>query len=129
MKFVILILVGAVSGILGGMGMGGGTLLIPLLTLLLGFNQKGAQVVNLISFSVMAIFVLILHTKNKLVNFKVAIIFVGFSLITTILGAMLANVIKSHYLKIFYGMLLIVIAIYQTVLEFKEVFKNKQKNR
>ena len=42
--WLYLILSGVVSGILGGMGMGGGTLLIPILTIFLNFAQKNAIV-------------------------------------------------------------------------------------
>ena len=54
---ILEILAGAIGGIIGGMGMGGGTLLIPLLTIFLGISQKLAQAYNLISFLIMAIFV------------------------------------------------------------------------
>ncbi len=120
--YILLSIAGIFSGVLGGMGMGGGTLLIPLLTLFFGFNQRLAQGINLISFSVMAIFVLIIHIKNKLVDVKVAIGFFLLALVTTILGAVLANIIKAHYLRILYGSLLIIIAIFEAVMEIKRVF-------
>ena len=122
-----LVLTGIVSGILGGMGMGGGTLLIPLLTFLFGFNQKMVQGINLISFSIMAIFVLIVHIKNKLVNLKAAIMFVSFAVISSFCGALLANVIYSKTLKIGYGVLLILIALYQAVIEILTSYKRKVK--
>ena len=43
MNLIWLVLAGIVSGIVGGMGMGGGTLLIPILTIFLSFPQKNAQ--------------------------------------------------------------------------------------
>ena len=69
MNFIFYIVAGAVSGIIAGMGMGGGTVLIPLLTMLTSLSQHKAQGVNLISFIPMAIVVLIIHVKNKLINF------------------------------------------------------------
>ena len=125
MFYVFLILTGVLAGILGGMGMGGGTLLIPLLTFIFNFNQKVVQGINLISFSIMAIFILILHVKNKLVDIKVALIFAGLAIVTTVLGALLASVIQNRYLKICYGALLIGIAIYQSVQELLLLRKNK----
>ena len=50
MNWVYLILSGIISGIIGGMGMGGGTLLIPILSICLGFEQKQAQGINLLVF-------------------------------------------------------------------------------
>ncbi len=49
MQIFLLILFGFLSGIIGGMGMGGGTLLTPLLSFL-DLEQKTIQAINLISF-------------------------------------------------------------------------------
>lgn len=117
---------GMVAGTLGGMGMGGGTLLIPLLTILLGFNQKIAQAINLISFSIMAMIVIIFHIKNKLIDVKIALIFASFSLATSILGALLASVVDSSALRVAYGILLIGIAIYEAICQVRTSFGNKK---
>ena len=58
------ILAGFISGIFGGLGMGGGTTLIPILTIFLGMDQKLAQGINLLSFLVMAIFSIYIHYRN-----------------------------------------------------------------
>lgn len=122
MYYVILVLCGIVSGVLGGMGMGGGTLLIPLLTIVLGFNQKIAQGVNLIAFSIMACIVLFIHIKNKLINFKVVLQFGVTAIAFSCLGAFLANLINVRYLKICFGALLIAVSIYETVVQIKKQF-------
>ena len=44
------VLIGIVSGIVSGTGMGGGTILIFLLTFMLGIEQHVAQATNLIFF-------------------------------------------------------------------------------
>ena len=62
---ILYALTGFLAGILGGMGMGGGTLLIPILTIFLGFKQKNAQAINLLVFIPMSLFALIIHIKNK----------------------------------------------------------------
>ena len=64
------IVIGVVGGIVGGMGMGGGTLTIPLLTLFLNYKQLQAQGVNLVAFLPMSVVALFIHFKNKLVEFK-----------------------------------------------------------
>lgn len=46
---ILLIVFGFLGGILGGMGMGGGTLLIPLLSFL-DIPQRTIQAINLIGF-------------------------------------------------------------------------------
>ena len=39
LEWIWLVLAGVVSGVIAGMGMGGGTLLIPILTIFLSFAQ------------------------------------------------------------------------------------------
>lgn len=68
MKYVYYVFAGLVSGVVGGMGMGGGTLLIPLLTLFGKIPQHAAQAINLISFIPMAAVTVALHAKNKLLE-------------------------------------------------------------
>ena len=68
MRFIVYLIAGVAGGVLGGMGMGGGTVLIPLLTVFLSVEQKTAQLINLIAFIPMAVVALILHFKNKLVS-------------------------------------------------------------
>ena len=64
-SFYLFFLCGVLGGVLGGMGMGGGTALIPLLTLLLGVPQAAAQGVNLLSFFPMAALALTVHAKKR----------------------------------------------------------------
>ena len=56
------------SGIAGGMGIGGGVLLIPVLTVFLHYPQKQAQMINLIYFIPTAAVALYGHIKNDLVE-------------------------------------------------------------
>ena len=46
MSFILYLLAGFFSGMLGGMGMGGGTVLIPALTILFRVEQHIAQATN-----------------------------------------------------------------------------------
>jgi uncharacterized membrane protein YfcA len=50
MEIILYLITGFVAGIISGMGIGGGVVLIPVLTLFLGFEQKIAQGVNLMYF-------------------------------------------------------------------------------
>ena len=68
MSFLIFLLCGVCGGVLGGMGMGGGTALIPLLTIFCGVEQSVAQGVNLISFLPMSALALTVHAKNGLLR-------------------------------------------------------------
>ena len=57
--------IGIVAGIVSGTGMGGGTILIFLLTFMLGIEQHIAQATNLIFFIPTAIVAIIVNLKNK----------------------------------------------------------------
>ena len=59
------IVIGIVSGMISGMGIGGGTILIPALLFLQDMNQQQAQGINLIYFIPTAVIALITHIKNK----------------------------------------------------------------
>ena len=67
MKSLTLVLAGIVGGLLGGMGLGGGTLLMPILTLKFGIAPKLASWLNLISFLPAAALAVIVHAKNGLI--------------------------------------------------------------
>ena len=105
--------------------MGGGTVLIPLLTIFLNFSQKTAQAINLFSFLFMAIFALLIHFKNGLVEFKKAIPVILISLPFSFAGSYLATYIDEKILKICFGIFLLVISLIEIAKLFK---KNKINN-
>ena len=63
---------GFFSGIISGMGIGGGTILIPALLFLTDINQHQAQGVNLIYFIPTAVTALIAHQKAGNISWKTA---------------------------------------------------------
>ncbi len=115
------ILFGLISGVFGGLGMGGGTILIPLLTIFLGMDQKLCQGINLISFLVMALFSLIIHYKHGFIETK-GIIFIEMGgIVFSIIGALLASISPTLLLRKAFGIFLCVLAIIQSI----SIFKNK----
>lgn len=120
MQWIFFILCGLAGGILGGMGMGGGTVLIPLLTILLSVNQKLSQGYNLISFLIMSVIAIIIHFKNGLVEKKVILPVVLPAIIFSIFGSLLANFIGSRALKTLFGIFLITLSIFEIVKVFKD---------
>ena len=113
MQVVLLLIFGLIGGILGGMGMGGGTLLIPLLTIGLNLTQQSSQAINLLAFLPMSIVALVIHFKNKLVHTKIAIPIAISGVASSILGSFLANKTSSFTLKIWFGIFLIIVGILQ----------------
>jgi len=70
---MFLTILGFFAGIIGGMGMGGGTILIPALILFAHIDPKIAQSVNLLSSIPMTIFALIIHIRSKNVVFSLVL--------------------------------------------------------
>ena len=116
------IVVGILGGIVAGMGMGGGTLTIPLLTIFLHFKQLRAQGVNLIAFLPMSVVALSIHIKNKLVRFKQTWLLALVGSVFSCVGAILANNLSNIVLKKMFAIFLICLGIYEIV----EMKKNKK---
>ena len=127
---VLLIIFGIVGGILGGMGMGGGTLLIPLLTIGANMVQQEAQAINLIAFLPMSLIALVIHSRNSLVKYKIGVPIAISGTITSIFSSILASQVKSQNLSIWFGIFLIIIGIFQiySLWLFKKPSKNMYKS-
>ncbi len=124
MSVVWYIVAGAVSGVIAGMGMGGGTLLIPILTIFLDVEQRLAQGINLIAFVPMSLVALIIHCKNKLVDFKIGIPIMLSGIVASIGGSLLAMKLSNGVLQKLFGGFLLLIGIWQIVTIF---FPKKEK--
>lgn len=64
MDWLIPFLAAAVTGALSSWGVGGGTLLLLVMTLFLGVDQRTAQGINLLFFLPTAVSALVCHWKN-----------------------------------------------------------------
>lgn len=122
------IFIGFIAGIISGLGMGGGTILILLLTLFAGIEQHIAQATNVIFFIPTAIAAIYIFIKNKKINFKIGLPICLFGIIGAGIGAILASKMEVNLLRKFFGSFLIVIAIYQTYSLYKEYIKEKNRN-
>ncbi len=120
MLIVWYILAGVAGGVLGGMGMGGGTALIPLLSIFFCVSQHTVQAVNLISFIPMAVVALIIHMKNKMVVFKRVLYIIIPGIATCVLGCYLARMMSSELLKRFFGGFLVLLSIFQSIMELRK---------
>jgi hypothetical protein len=115
MKFFWTLISGFASGIFAGMGMGGGTFLIPLLTLCLNIDNKVAQATNLIVFLPMAVVVIFIYAKKHLIDFKVFWLISLPATIFSALGAIFALNLPEKILRIVFGVFLIVVALLQII--------------
>lgn len=117
-----LIVIGLASGVISGMGIGGGTILIPALSILFDYEQKMAQNINLIYFIPTAIIALITHVKNGRVEKKVTWKIIIFGVIGAIIGSMIAINMDSGLLRKLFGWFLLLMGI-------SEVWKGKNSNK
>lgn len=106
-------LIGIVSGIISGMGIGGGAVLIPALIFISGVTQQTAQGINLLYFLPTAAVSLIVHIKNKNVEIKTAFIVGVSGIFGAIGGSLLAGKLGDEILRKCFGVFLLFIGIYE----------------
>lgn len=111
MSFILFLAAGFLSGVLGGMGMGGGTILIPALTVILGVEQHVAQATNLIAFLPMAAFTLKVHSDNGLLKTDGVWWLVIPALLISVLTGFLAVLLPAEVLKKLFGGFLVILSI------------------
>lgn len=108
-----LILVGFLSGIISGMGIGGGTILIPSLVFFAGLSQIQAQGINLIVFIPISTVAIITHMKEGNIETKyIRPIIIG-GIISAVIGSMIAVRIDEEGLRTFFGIFLLIIGLYE----------------
>ena len=112
-------LVGFCAGIISGMGIGGGTILIPALLFLTKIDQQQAQGVNLIYFIPTAITALITHRKKGNLDWKTAKPLAVMGLAGAGAGAFLAVSLESELLRKIFGGFLFLMGL-------SEIFKKKK---
>ncbi|MFR4986467.1 MAG: TSUP family transporter [Lachnospirales bacterium] len=106
-----LFLVGLISGIISGMGIGGGVILIPALTLIFGFEQKIAQNINLLYFIPTAIIAIFVHSKNKTIEKQGLFKIIIFGIIGAIFGSIIAINLNGEILRKIFGWFLLIMGI------------------
>ncbi len=111
MQFIYFILAGLLGGILAGMGMGGGTLTLPILVLVMNVAQLTAQFANLIAFLPSGTAALFVHVKNGLVRKENLIYMFVPSIIACVGCSFFATEANGDLLKKLFGGFLVLVAI------------------
>lgn len=112
---IILVLTGFIAGIISGMGIGGGTILIPALTLFMDMEQKTAQAVNLFYFIPTAVIAIITHIKHKRIEKKFLKPLVFMGLIGAAAGAVTMNFISPSTLSWAFGIFLLILGVLEII--------------
>ena len=122
------VIFGIIAGIITSLGMGGGAILILLLTLFMNIDQHISQATNLIFFIPTAITSIIINMKNKQIDFKVSKDIIIFGIIGTVIGSYIAVRLPSQNLKKFFGIFFLLIAIFQIYEIYTLYIKKKKTN-
>ena len=96
-------IVGFFSGILSGMGVGGGMLLIPALRIFFDISQKNAQFINLLYFVPVALCALIIHIRRGRVDMKRGIFMALGGILGAFPGTFAAQKISVEILRKLFG--------------------------
>jgi uncharacterized membrane protein YfcA len=111
MQFYLLLLLGFLGGIPAGMGMGGGTVTIPLLIFVCKIDQRVAACANLFSFLPMSALVLRKHAQNKLLKTRGIWWMICPALLVTAVSSWMVGALNPALLKKAFGMFLIALAL------------------
>ena len=123
---------GSISGIVSGLGMGGGTVLIVILSIFFGIDQHKAQATNIVFFVPTSIVATIMNIKNKTVSWNIAKIIIPFGIIGAIGGAIVSVNLDTQILRRVFGVFLGVIAIYEVfslIMMYKKNDKRHNKHK
>ncbi len=114
-------IVGFFSGILSGMGVGGGMLLIPALRIFFNISQKNAQTINLFCFIPAAICALVVHIKKKNVDFKAVLPMIITGVPFSLLGAFLCIKVTPRLMGILFGVFILIFGIREIIMSFRSL--------
>lgn len=114
------VIFGIIAGIVTGLGMGGGTVLILLLSLFMNLDQHIAQATNLIFFIPTSLAAITINIKQKNIDFKLATIISIFGIIGAIIGAIISKNISSPNLRRYFAIFILVIAFHEIYKLYRE---------
>lgn len=115
------VIVGLLAGIAASMGFGGGFILIIYMTAFAGVDQVTAQGVNLLFFLPAALVSLIIHQKNRLIEWRTLLYLVPSGILGILAGTWVVSHVNVDILQKLFASLLIFVGV-------KEIFhKNSEK--
>ena len=120
MSWLWYMLTGLASGVVCGMGIGGGAILIPALTIFLGMDQQAAQKINLLYFIPTAAMALFTHVKNGSVEKNGLLWLTMYGLIGAVVGAFIALNVDGRYLRKGFAVFLLCMAVYELSKGYKK---------
>lgn len=129
MRFIVYLIAGFAGGLLGGMGMGGGTVLIPILTVFCGVSQHMAQSVNLLTFLPMAAISLRIHAQNGLLDTQNIWWMAVPAAVLSLLGSLFVQNVGGGALRVGFGIFLCFLSLYQFYTGIRSAVKSKNNSQ
>jgi len=126
MEILIYIIIGLLSGVVSGMGIGGGTILIPALSIFFGINQQTAQQINLMYFVPTAIVALITHSKQGNIEKDQLKPIIAYGLIGAAAGSYVALWMSSDILRKSFGFFLFAMGVYEFFRKEEKTERSRQ---
>ena len=124
--FIILVIIGFGSGILGSLiGVGGGIVMTPLLTYM-GFSPVVIASSSLIAIFATSISSTLTYIRKKYINYWLGLKLALPAIPGSIIGGFFSNFISLEYFKIYFAILLTVVGLY---IFFKNKIMNKTLDR
>lgn len=110
MTVVTALAVGLVAGLIGGMlGVGGGTIAVPGMVLLLGVDQHTAQGVSLSAMLLMAMVGALVHYRQGNVKLSMVLLIAPSAVAFSLLGAWAAGMVSAEWLTRVFAICLLLI--------------------
>lgn len=116
------------SAILAGMGIGGGAIFVLITTLVLGFEQKMSQALNLIMFIAVGVSATISNIKDKKIEFNLTKKILPGLIFGALVGTGFAKKITNNSLKNYFSAFLVCIGIYEIITSLINIKKAKNNN-
>ena len=104
---------GALTGVLSGFGVGGGTLLLVYMTLVAGLEQTLAQGINLLYFLPAGLMALPAHVKNGYIEKRALLPAIAAGLACAAAGAWVATAVDMGLLRKCFGVFLVLIGLWE----------------
>jgi hypothetical protein len=103
--------VGLVAGVLGGLvGVGGGVIMVPLMTEALKFRQQEAHGTSLVAVVFTAILGATIYLLHGSANISASAVLAGMALLTVRAGARCSSILPEAKLKGFFGLFLLAVS-------------------
>lgn len=113
------------ASLLGGMGLGGGSVLLLYLMLFTDVPQITAQAYNLILFLPTAALAILLHRKNGLIRQEPLKRLLPAGIVGGLLGSAVGNRLAPHLLRRLFGVFLLVMGLQ----ELWALYRQRRENR